>query len=196
MSNQRRLSDEQNIEDREPDRLADELLVVRCQLGEPDAFDALIERWHHPLWLYIRRMTGGHHEEQDLLQEVWLRVIRGIARLRDGSRFRGWLFGIARRTLMDRLRREYAVLPADDVDVAELAAQPETADLETDLASMETALETLPTVEREVLTLFYLHDLTLAELAQALNVPVGTVKSRLFRARGMLRAAMQERHYS
>jgi RNA polymerase sigma-70 factor (ECF subfamily) len=184
------------MEDRASERLGDELLVVRCQLGEPEAFDALIERWNRPLWLYIRRMTGNHDEAQDLIQEVWLRVIRGLARLRDGSRFRGWLFGIARRTLMDRLRREYAVLPADDVDIAGLAAQAEPANLETDLASMETAIETLPPVERDVLTLFYLHDLTLAELAQALNVPVGTVKSRLFRARGMLRAAMQERHSS
>jgi RNA polymerase sigma-70 factor (ECF subfamily) len=197
MSGEQTLSDEHNLEDRAPGRIADELLVIRCQLGEPDAFDALIERWSRPLWLYIRRMSGGHGEAQDLLQDVWLRVIRGIARLRDASRFRGWLFGIARRTLMDRLRREYAELPtADDVDIAELAAQPELPGIETDVAFMEAALETLPTIEREVLTLFYLNDLTLAELAQALNVPVGTVKSRLFRARGMLRAAMQERRSS
>ena len=190
------MSDEHNPEDRASDRIADELLVVRCQLGEPEAFDALIERWRGPLWSYIRRMTGDQDEAQDLLQEVWLRIIRGIARLRDASRFRGWLFGIARRTLMDRLRREYATLQVDDIDVSELAAQQEPAGIETDLASMGAALETLPTIERDVLTLFYLNDLTLAELAETLSVPVGTVKSRLFRARGMLRAAMQERHYS
>jgi RNA polymerase sigma factor (sigma-70 family) len=182
----------QNPDESFPSRAADELLVVRCQLGEPDAFDALIERWHRPLWLYIRRMTGRDDAAQDLQQEVWLRVIRGIARLREGARFRGWLFGIARRVLMDRLRREYAALPTDDVDVAEVAAEAEPADSEADLASLEAALERLPTIERDVLTLFYLRDLTLAELAQALSVPVGTAKSRLFRARQMLRAAMQE----
>jgi RNA polymerase sigma-70 factor (ECF subfamily) len=190
------VSVEHNPEDRAPDRIADELLVIRCQLGEPDAFDALIECWRRPLWLYIRRMTRDHDEAQDLFQEVWLRVIRGIARLRDTSRFRAWLFGIARRALMDRLRREYAQLPADDLDVGEVAAQQEPSGIESDLASMEASLEVLPAVEREVLTLFYLNDLTLAELAEALNVPVGTVKSRLFRARGMLRAAMQGRDYS
>jgi RNA polymerase sigma factor (sigma-70 family) len=186
----------QNPDESFPSRVADELLVVRCQLGEPDAFDALIERWHRPLWLYIRRMTGRDDAAQDLQQEVWLRVIRGIARLREGARFRGWLFGIARRVLMDRLRREYAALPTDDIDVAEVAAEAEPADSEVDLASLEAALERLPTIERDVLTLFYLRDLTLAELAQALSVPVGTVKSRLFRARQMLRAAMQERRDS
>lgn len=181
---------------RDPDasrRTADELLVVRCQLGEPEAFDALIARWHRPLWQYIRRMIGRDEEARDLLQEVWVRVIRGIARLRDGSRLRAWLFGIARRTLMDRLRREYAAIPIGDIDVSELAADGEPIDNESDLASLDAALETLPTIEREVLTLFYLRDLSLAELADALSVPVGTVKSRLFRARKLLRAAMQER---
>ena len=190
------MSHQENVGDLAPDRVSDELLVVRCQLGEPDAFDALIERWHHPLWRYIRRMTGRDDAAQDLQQEVWLRVIRGIARLREGARFRGWLFGIARRALMDRLRREYAALPTDDVDVTEVAAEPEPTDGEADLVSLEVALDKLPTLEREVLTLFYLRDLTLAELAHALSVPVGTVKSRLFRARKMLRAAIQERRNS
>ncbi|MGE0460133.1 MAG: RNA polymerase sigma factor [Vicinamibacterales bacterium] len=190
------MSHQENLDDFAPGRVADELLVVRCQLGEPDAFDALIARWHRPLWLYVRRMTGRDDEAQDLLQEVWLRVVRGIAKLRDGSRFRGWLFGIARRALMDRLRHEYAALPTNDVDVGDVAAEAEPSDCETDLASLEAALEMLPTVERDVLTLFYLRDLTLAELAQALGVPVGTVKSRLFRARKMLRASMQERRDS
>jgi RNA polymerase sigma-70 factor (ECF subfamily) len=177
-----------------PDRLFDELLVVRCQLGETGAFDALIARWHQPLWSYVRRMTGNDADAEDLTQEIWIRVIRGIARVRDGSRLRGWLFGIARRVLMDRLRRAYAAPPTADVDMGTLPAEVEPSDPEADLASLEAALDTLPVVERDVLTLFYLRDLSLAELADALDVPVGTVKSRLFRARRMLRAAMQERN--
>jgi len=175
-------------------RTADELLAVRCQLGEPDAFDALIARWHRPLWLYIRRMTGHDHEAEDVLQEVWLRVIRGIAKLRDGSRLRGWLFGIARRVLMDRLRRRYVAPPLDDLDAVDVAADVDPIDREADLAALDLALDTLPLAERDLLTLFYLRDLSLAELADALSVPVGTVKSRLFRARNLLRAAIQERN--
>ena len=95
-------------------RLADELLVVRCQLGELDAFDELIAIWHRPLWLYVRRMVQRDDEAQDLLQEIWIRVLRGMPRLRDGSRLRGWLFGIAHNVLMDRLRREYATPQAAD----------------------------------------------------------------------------------
>lgn len=174
-----------------PNRAADELLVVRCQLGEADAFDALIARWHTPLWQYIRRMTGRDDDAQDALQEVWLRVIRGIARLRDGSRLRGWLFGIARRVLMDRLRRHYATPAAGDVDLEDVMAESDALDREADLAALDAALTGLPLAEREILTLFYLDDLSIAELAEALDIPVGTVKSRLFRARKMTRALME-----
>jgi RNA polymerase sigma-70 factor (ECF subfamily) len=182
------------LPDPSPDRADDEWLVVRCQLGEPEAFDALIARWYPPLWLYIRRMAGNDDDARDLTQELWLRVLRGLGRLRDASRLRAWLFGIARRLLMDRLRDKYAASLAADVDVATLAAaELDTLDREADIASLEAALDALPPVEREVLTLFYLRDLSLAELADTLGVPVGTVKSRLFRARAMLRAAMPER---
>jgi RNA polymerase sigma-70 factor (ECF subfamily) len=173
-------------------RPADELIVVRCQLGEPEAFDDLIARWHGPLWQYIRRMSGRDDEAQDILQDVWLRVIRGIARVRDGSRLRGWLFGITRRVLMDRLRRQYATPPASDVNTDDLAAEPEPSDREPGLEALDAAIETLPLIEREILTLFYLRELSLAEIADALTIPTGTVKSRLFRARRMARALLQK----
>ena len=173
------------------DRSADELLVVRCQLGEPEAFDDLIARWHGPLWQYIRRMSGRDDEAEDILQDVWLRVIRGIARVRDGSRLRGWLFGITRRVLMDRLRRQYAMPPASDLNTDDLAAEPEPPDCEPSLEALDAAIETLPLTEREILTLFYLRDLSLVEIADTLKIPIGTVKSRLFRARRMARAVIQ-----
>ena len=173
-------------------RSADELLVVRCQLGEPEAFDDLIARWHGPLWQYIRRMSGRHDEAQDILQDVWLRVLRGIAQVRDGSRLRGWLFGITRRVLMDRLRRQYAIPPSSDVNTSDLAAEPEASDREPSFEALDVAIEGLPLIERETLTLFYLRDLSLAEIADALDIPVGTVKSRLFRARRMARALIRK----
>lgn len=173
-------------------RFADELIVVRCQLGEPEAFDDLIARWHSPLWQYIRRMTGRDDEAQDILQDVWLRVIRGIARMRDGSRLRGWLFGITRRVLMDRLRRQYAVPPASEVNTDDLAAESDPSDREASLEALDAVIEALPFIEREMLTLFYLRDLSLAEIADALDIPIGTVKSRLFRARRIARALMQK----
>ena len=66
-----------------PDTLEDELLAIRCQLGEPGAFDALIERWHGPLWKYARRLTGDDDAASETVQDVWLRILRGISRLRE-----------------------------------------------------------------------------------------------------------------
>lgn len=168
----------------------DELLVIRCQLGERAAFDELTERWHPPLWKYVRRLAGEDDAAKDVAQDVWLRVLRGIGRLRDGSRLRPWLFGIARRALMDRLRHQYAAPSGSDIDVAELAADQTVDALEEEVEAMEHELARLPATEREVLTLFYLRELSLAEVADVLDVPVGTVKSRLFRARRLLRRGL------
>jgi len=171
----------------------DEFLVVRCQLGERPAFDELIERWHGPIWTYLRRTAGDAQVASDLSQDTWLRVLRGIHRLRDGSKLRGWLFGIARRALMDRLRDKYATPHTDVIDLADLARDETAPDLDDDLAAMEYELAQLPVVERDVLTLFYLRDLSLADVADVLAVPVGTVKSRLFRARRLLRTELDAR---
>lgn len=178
------MNDDDNPDDTQ--RLADELLAVRCQLGERAAFDALIARWHKPLWRYARNLTGQDAAADDATQETWLRVLRGIARLREPARLRSWLFGIAHRVLMDRLRRQYAQPQLDDGDLDAIAA-PSEPDDEFDLDQLHGALAALPLVENEVLTLFYLQELALGDVAQALGIPVGTVKSRLFRARKLLR---------
>ena len=178
--------------DNKADSRADELLAVRCQLGERQAFDALIVRWHEPLWRYLRRLANSDDTARDLMQDTWLRVLRGIGRLREPASLRPWLFGIARRVAMDRLRYEYIRRPAEDVELDELAADETAAHDDPDLATLDAALAALPPMERETLTLFYLRELTLPEMAAMLEVPLGTVKSRLFRARQVLRRALEK----
>ena len=84
-----------------------ELLAIRCQLGELAAFDELVARWHAPMWQYVRRMADRNELADELIQETWLRVLRGIANLREPARLVAWMFGIARRVMMDRLRQKY-----------------------------------------------------------------------------------------
>jgi RNA polymerase sigma factor (sigma-70 family) len=174
-----------------PDARADELLAVRCQLGERAAFDELIARWHEPLWRYLRRLANSDDAARDLAQDTWLRVLRGITRLREPAKLKPWLFGVARNVAMDRLRSEYSRGAQADVDPEEIAAADESVNLEEELATLETGLATLPIIERETLTLFYLRELTLEEISGLVCVPVGTVKSRLFRARQLLRRALE-----
>jgi RNA polymerase sigma factor (sigma-70 family) len=165
----------------------DELLAIRCQLGERPAFDALIARWHEPLWRYLRRLAGSNEVADDLVQDTWVRVLRGISGLRDGSRLRPWLFGVARRVAMDRLRRQYTRRVDDEAIIEDLAAAEVDPALESDLAVLESGLDALPAPERETLALFYLRELSIEQMATLLEVPAGTVKSRLFRARTLLR---------
>lgn len=171
------------------DPLVDEWLAVRCQLGEREAFDELVAQWQQPLWRYARQLAGSDAAADDAIQDVWLRVLRGIARLRDGAKLRPWLFGIAHRVLMDRLREQYRLpLVSDrDADLEALPADDDALALEVELAALRDGLARLPARECEVLTLFYLQELSLDEVAQVLDVPVGTVKSRLHRARHQLR---------
>ena len=170
--------------------LEDELLVTRCKLGERSAFDELIRRFHEPLWKYARRLTGNPEDAAETVQDVWLRVLRGIARLREAERLRAWIFGIARRVVMDRLRLAYAEKIDDSFDLSTLADANESDPLEHDIRALHEELAQMPVLEREVLVLFYLEELSLNELSEVLTIPVGTVKSRLFRARNLLRTQL------
>lgn len=166
---------------------ADEILAIRCQLGERSAFESLIARWHEQLWRYLRRLADSNEVADDLVQDTWVRVLRGISGLRDGTRLRPWLFGIARRVAMDRLRRQYTQRTDDEAIIEEFAAPEPDVALESDLAALDSGLAALPVREREALALFYLRELSIEQMAVLLEVPVGTVKSRLFRARSLLR---------
>lgn len=166
---------------------ADQLLVVRCQLGERTAFDELIRRWSGSLHRYALKLSGDPELANDLTQDVWMRALQGLGRLREAAQFRPWLFGIAHRTFMDRLRSRYAMPVDTGVDMDELAALDAVGDDEDLQRALASGMASLPIVEREVLTLFYLEELSLADIAAALAIPVGTVKSRLFRAKALLR---------
>ena len=171
-------------------RTDDELLVIRCQLGERRAFDELVMRWAAPVANYARRVSKDSEAAAELTQDIWVRVFRGVDRLRDSSRFRPWLFGIAHRAFVDALRSRYRALPPVEDDGDQLAAAAEESQF--DLASVELALARLPPAEREILTLFYLNELTIEETAGALSIPPGTVKSRLHRARRSARLELKK----
>ncbi|MBW1599303.1 sigma-70 family RNA polymerase sigma factor [Streptomyces sp. JJ38] len=173
----------------------DGLLVVRCQLGERDAFRELVGVWHDPLWRYVRGMVDSPHLADDLVQEAWIAVLRGLPRLRQPERFAPWLFTIARRTIADHLRQVYRAprRPVEEADAVVDEADPLGGVLTT--LQVEAGLSGLPPLEREVLILFHLQDLPLASCAEVLGVPPGTVKSRLYRARRMLADILSERGF-
>ena len=172
--------------------MTDELLVVRAQLGERAALAELVARWRTPVWTYVRRMLDAERAD-DVSQEIWLAVVRGLPRLREPARFAPWLFTIARRSVTDRLRGQYA---REEVAVDE---EPAGADdpvaAVVDRAELVAALAGLPLPEREILVLYYLEDLPVEDCAQICGIPAGTVKSRLSRARRLLRTNLEEKGF-
>ncbi|GIF00021.1 RNA polymerase sigma factor [Paractinoplanes rishiriensis] len=167
----------------------DELLVVRCQLGERDAFAELVRAWHPAVERYVSRMLTG--AEDDVVQEIWLAVFQNLPRLRRPDRFAPWLFTIARRAVANRLRDAYRRPEAIEDDVAGT----DDTDAVVDREMLGGALAALPEREREVLLLFYLEDLPLDACAQICAVPVGTIKSRLNRGRRLLRQELARKGY-
>jgi RNA polymerase sigma-70 factor (ECF subfamily) len=147
--------------------MSDELLVVRCQLGEREAFAELVHEWHPAVERYVGRMLGG--SDDDVVQEIWLALVKGLPRLRRPNRFSPWLFTIARRAVMNRLRDAYAHPEPEPIDDMPQGGVDQPDDGEAD-----------GVVDRQ---------------AQICAVPVGTVTSRLNRARALLRQELVRKGY-
>lgn len=170
----------------------DALLVIQAQLGDRRALADLIGHWHDPLWRYVRHMLNGTSMTDDVSQEVWASVLKALPRLRQPERFAPWLFTIARRSVMNRLKHIYR---PHDLAESDQAVDDQTAAVLNRTQVVE-GLASIPMPEREVLVLFYLHDLAIEDCAQILQVPTGTIKSRLSRARRLLRDRLTDRGYS
>ncbi|MER7169257.1 sigma-70 family RNA polymerase sigma factor [Micromonospora sp. NPDC000207] len=173
---------------------SDALLVVRAQLGDRGSLGELVDRWHEPLWRYVHRLLGRPRATDDVSQEAWAAVLKALPRLREPERFAPWLFTIARRTVLDHLRDRYGRAEVE-ADETTFDAVPDEVSTVLDRREVDEGLAGLPPRERDVLVLFYLLDFPLADCAQVLQVPPGTAKSRLHRARRMLRENLVEKGY-
>lgn len=175
------------------ERIRTELLVIRCRRGDPGAMAELVDRWERPLFYYIRRLVDTEEDAWDLLQDVWLKVIREVRKLREPGAFPTWVYRIARNTAISHLRKKVPArsLTTEEGDLEIPDGNPDEAVKDLEAAEVHRALATLSLPHREVLTLRFLEDFSLAEIAQVTGAPEGTVKSRLFHAKRALREAME-----
>jgi RNA polymerase sigma-70 factor (ECF subfamily) len=170
-----------------------ELLVLRCRLGRRDALEELVRTWEKRLFYYIRRLVDDEQEAWQILQETWVEVLRGIKRLREPRKLPAWLYRIARNTAISHLRTKYrreallerATNPYDIENSANNLAFE-------DAEQVHYGLGRISLHHREVLTLFFLQDLPIEEIAGVLEIPLGTVKSRLNYAKQALRAVLEK----
>lgn len=168
-------------------------LVERLKQGEPGAIDEVVRTYQKPLYSFIVRMVENRETADDVFQETWVRVIRHVGSFRGDSRFTTWLFQIALNQCRNVMRKQSRRSFVDIEDVSQsLAVEPEVdADRILAATKVKKMLASLPVKMREVLILRYYHDKSEQEIAEIIDAPVGTVKSRIHRATSMLRDKME-----
>lgn len=166
------------------------LLTVRWQRGDRSAFEGIVRLWECPLLYYLRRLAPSDADALELLQETWLKVFRSLKSLRDPYALPAYLYRTARNAAISRLRSPefYAVTTTADPRIADIPVDP-VSDFD-NAEAVHRALEQLPLLQREALTLFFLQDLSLEEMSTLLGIPLGTVKSRIHTAKQSLRAVL------
>ncbi len=183
-------------------------LVKRARRGERDAFAALVLKYQDRIYNTMLRMTGSRDDAAELTQEVFLKALQNLASFKARSGFSTWLWSIALNQCTSRLRRRKverasgisvsALSVPDDVrgvalDPSDEAAGPSVEAQRGELrAAIENAVLSLEEEFRQVVVLRDVQKMEYSHIAGALNVPVGTVKSRLHRARTALRAKLEE----
>ena len=173
------------------DRVYRTVPVVRCQAGDARAFAELIEMHQRPLHYFLAKMMGNLHTADDLLQDVWFEVFRGIGRLADPGAFAAWLYQIARHRALRALRRRApAAVSLEDVEVADDSDQDEVFAAE-EAERIHVALDELPPEQREVLLLRFIEDMTYEDIARVTACQLGTVRSRIHYAKRALRRVLE-----
>jgi|SRR5687767_9451064 len=156
------------------DKTDEIFLVLRCQSGDREAFDLLLRSIQSGLWSYISRLAGDRDLALDILQEVFLIIYRKIGWLNDPKLFRRWVYRIATRETF-RVLKKRSKWKEELLDDAMICSEPTTTEVDFDMAM----LDRVSPASRAVLMLHYVEDLSLNETAEALDISVGTVKSRL-----------------
>jgi RNA polymerase sigma-70 factor (ECF subfamily) len=157
--------------------------------GETRAFEGIVRRWQAPLINLAYRFCRDRGRAEEMAQETFLRAFRNLASWRQESAFSTWLFALATNLYCSELRRIPPIaLPFDEVyEPADPRAIDGGLEARNQSAAVHRAVRTLPAKYREVLTLYYFHEMDVPSTARSLGLPEGTVKAHLFRARNLLR---------
>jgi len=168
----------------------DEALMAAVREGDLTQLGPLFDRYHVPLFDFLSRMTGNRHVAEDLVQEVFLRVLKYRATYRDGARFGTWLFSIARNARADYFSRRETTMPLSEeaLEAPDAAPGPERQiEMESESGRLRAALMCLREDRRELLILARYQCLKHETIAELLGIDIGTVKVRVHRALKELR---------
>jgi RNA polymerase sigma-70 factor (ECF subfamily) len=172
-------------------------LVERARKGDSAAFETLVNNHARYVYNLAFRVVGDHQEAEDLSQETFIRAWRGLPRFRGQSKFSTWLYRIVTNLCYNRLPALKRQLLALDPDAEALDLPDERQGVETGLLTRELrqhlhqAVDQLPESYRLLITLRHLQDMRYTEISQVTGLPLGTVKTGIFRARRLLRESLE-----
>jgi len=160
-----------------------ELLVIRCQQGEKEAFELIVQLWQKPLLVFALRYLDQQIDAWDAVQETWISVIKGLNKLQNPSLFVSWLFRILTNKCIDRIRKkqqELCRLEQADIKL-------ESSEISNENESLSQAVQELSDEHKTLIRLRFGQGLQIGQIAAMLNIAEGTAKSRLHRALARLR---------
>lgn len=178
--------------------VADSHLLNSARQQTPEAWNALLKRFQLPLYAYAAEFLQDKTAAFDIVQETFVRAVRNIASLRQDAKFSSWLFGIAHQQCLQQWRRTNraaTIFPSQSCGLESSDDFPDGNELDPRAALIRreesdvffSLLEQLPDFQRSALLLHVIEDFSLEEIATITEVPVGTVKSRLYHAKRALR---------
>ena len=186
-------------------KLTDVELIAKAIRGREDGFEELVRRYQRPITAYVYRMLNDYESSLDVTQEVFIKVYNSLEKYSSDYKFSTWLYRIAHNAAIDHMRRNSANLQSLETENDEGAYQmqiesplltPEQERERSEWRSeIEAVVKCLPSVYRELILLRHAQDLSYDEIAEVTNLPLGTVKNRLFRAREMMREIFIERGF-
>ncbi len=183
------------------------MLIERFQRGDQTAFDALIQKHQARAYQYAYRLARDSEEASDVVAEAFVRVYKALCNFKGESAFTTWLYRILTNCYLDMRKKEKsrpstsleAVLHTDDGELERQIEDPgRTPHMEAERnereQTIERAVERLPEYQKAMIMMYHVEMLSYEEIAQSLNLPIGTVKSRLNRARLSMREILRTEH--
>lgn len=180
--------------------VSDEELAAQMQLGSEAALEQLVARYHIAIYTYIARLSGDYHAAGDIVQEIFIKLCKSIGQYRQGAPFKPWLYRIASNTYKDYCKTAYVrrVVPGLEQSggyPAHAATTEETFMQNYEREQFIEAINSLSEIYREIILLRYYQELKLEEIAGVLNIPTGTVKSRLSNGLAQLKQLLAAKEF-
>jgi len=172
-------------------------LIRQARRGDPAAVERLIRTHQESVYGFLLRLSGRPHVAEDLAQDAFVRVLRNLDRFDDRYRFSTWLFTIARRLFVNHIQKLAPSFDSDTVGLASgVSRRPDQISADGESRAnlhgvLEVALDSLSLVQREIVLLFHQQEWSIEEIARQLDMPEGTVKSHLHRARRRMLEAIR-----